>query len=275
MSIDYQYIDLIHSIFKYGNRRETRNATVLSIFGVTLHVDLQKGFPLLTTKKMFFKGIVTELAWFLKGCTDVTELHKHNNHIWDGNTKDRQFDAGPVYGFQWRHFGADYISCKEDYTGQGIDQIQKVIDLIKTNPNSRRILLSAWNPMDQSDMCLPPCHVSYQFYVQDKKLFCQMYQRSSDVFLGLPFNIASTALLVHLIAHETDLQVGSIRIVIGDAHIYENHVGVATIQTQRKPFGLPTLHIHREKDGLRDVKLEEIKITNYLHHGPLKAIMVA
>ncbi len=124
---------------------ETRNATVLKYFGVTLHVDLQKDFHY-STKKCSSKGIVTELAWFLKGCTDVTELHKHNNHIWDGNTKDRQFDAGPVYGFQWRHFGADYISCKEDYTGQGVDQIQKVIDLIKTDPHSRRILLSAWNP---------------------------------------------------------------------------------------------------------------------------------
>ena len=163
MNIDYQYIELLHSIFQYGQRRTTRNATTLSIFGVTLHMDLSKGFPLLTTKKMFFKGVVTELAWFLRGSTDVTELHEHNNHIWDGNTKDRDFDAGPVYGFQWRHFGADYISCKEEYTGQGIDQIEKIIHLIKTNPHSRRIYLSAWNPMDEEEMCLPPCHVSYQF----------------------------------------------------------------------------------------------------------------
>tara|TARA_Y100000817_G_scaffold310406_1_gene301017 strand:+ start:2817 stop:3644 length:828 start_codon:yes stop_codon:yes gene_type:complete len=275
MNIDYQYIELLHSIFQYGQRRTTRNATTLSIFGVTLHMDLSKGFPLLTTKKMFFKGVVTELAWFLRGSTDVTELHEHNNHIWDGNTKDRDFDAGPVYGFQWRHFGADYISCKEDYTGQGIDQIEKIIHLIKTNPHSRRIYLSAWNPMDEEEMCLPPCHVSYQFYVQSGKLYCQMYQRSADVFLGLPFNIASTALLVHLIAHECDLQVGSVRIVVGDAHIYENHVGVATLQTQRIPFGLPTLTIRREKDGLRDVKWKDIKLTRYQHHSALKAKMVA
>ena len=275
MSIEEQYLQTIHSIFTYGQRRQTRNATVLSLFGVTLHVDLQQGFPLLTTKKMFFKGVVTELAWFLRGSTDVTELHKHKNHIWDGNTEDRGYDAGPVYGFQWRHFGADYKTCKDDYTGHGVDQIQRIIDLIRNDPHSRRIFLSAWNPKDQDNMCLPPCHVSYQFYVQDGKLFCQMYQRSSDVFLGLPFNIASTALLVHLIAHETDLQVGSLRILIGDAHIYENHVGVATIQTERKPFGLPTIAIRREKDGLRDVKWKEIKLLNYLHHGPLKAKMVA
>ena len=275
MSIEEQYLELIHSIFHYGERRTTRNATTLSIFGVTLHMDLNKGFPLLTTKKMFFKGIVTELAWFLRGSTDVTELHEHNNHIWDSNSKDRGFDAGPVYGFQWRHFGADYISCKEDYTGQGVDQIEKIIHMIKTNPHSRRIYLSAWNPMDEEDMCLPPCHVSYQFYVQSGKLFCQMYQRSADVFLGLPFNIASTSLLVHLIAHECDLQVGSVRIVIGDCHIYENHVGVATMQTQRIPFGLPTLIIRREKDGLRDLKFKDVKLRGYQHHSALKAIMVA
>ena len=275
MSIETQYIELIHSIFHYGQRRTTRNAATLSIFGVTLHFDLKKGFPLLTTKKMFFKGIVTELAWFLRGSTDVTELHEHNNHIWDGNTKDRNYDAGPVYGFQWRHFGADYISCKEDYTGQGIDQIAKIIHLIKTNPHSRRIYLSAWNPMDEQDMCLPPCHVSYQFYVQEKTLFCQMYQRSADVFLGLPFNIASTALLVHLIAHECELEVGSVRIVLGDAHIYETHVGVATLQTHRNPYPLPTIQIEREKDGLKAVKWEEINLTDYKYHPTLKASMVA
>lgn len=275
MSIDTQYIDLIHKIFNYGTRRETRNATVLSIFGAILHIDLQQGFPLLTTKKMFFKGIVTELAWFLRGSTDVTDLHKHKNHIWDGNTEDRGYDAGPVYGFQWRHYGAEYKTCKDDYTGQGVDQIQRVIDLIRTDPCSRRIFLSAWNPKDQDKMCLPPCHVSYQFYVQGGKLFCQMYQRSCDVFLGLPFNIASTALLVHLIAHETDLEVGSLRIVLGDAHLYETHVGVATIQLKREPYPLPRLTIARKRDNLKNVELEEIHLAGYQHHKPLKADMVA
>ena len=275
MNIDEQYINLLHSIFEYGEKRVTRNATTLSMFGVLLHIDLSKGFPLLTTKHMYFKGIVTELAWFLRGSTDVSELHACNNHIWDANTKDRNFDAGPVYGFQWRHFGATYTTCKDDYSGQGIDQIQKIIDTIKTDPSSRRIFLSAWNPMDQEKMCLPPCHISYQFYVQHGKLFCQMYQRSADVFLGLPFNIASTALLVHLIAHETDLEVGSLRIIIGDAHIYDNHIGVANLQMDRIPYTLPTVCINRPKDGLRNVTYDQIKLTGYQHHSKLKAKMIA
>lgn len=275
MSIDKQYLNLIHTIFQYGERRETRNATTLSIFGTVLTIEPHEGFPLLTTKKMFFKGIVTELAWFLRGSTDVTELHEVGNHIWDGNTKDRDFDAGPVYGFQWRHYGADYTTCKADYTGKGIDQIANLIHLIKNIPSSRRILLSAWNPKDQDKMCLPPCHVSYQFYVHDGKLLCQMYQRSADVFLGLPFNIASTSLLVHLLAHETDLEVGSIRILIGDAHLYESHAAVATLQTQREPKKLPTITINREKDGLRDIKYKDITLNGYQSHPSLKADMIA
>lgn len=270
---ELSYIKLLHDVFEYGTERDTRSGRVLSMFGHHIEFNLRDGFPLLTTKKMFFKGIVTELAWFLRGSTNVKELHDHKNHIWDGNTKERDFDAGPIYGFQWRHFGAAYTDCHADYKGKGIDQIQTVIDLIRTDPTSRRIFLSGWNPSMQNEMALPPCHVSYQFYVDNGVLSCHMYQRSSDVFLGLPFNIASTALLVHLIAHETDLTPGKVRISLGDVHIYENHIGVATIQMDRVPYELPTLKICRKKDNLWGVKLEEIQLEGYRFHPRLKANM--
>lgn len=270
---ELSYIKLLHSVFEYGRERETRSGDVISIFGHHLEFNLRDGFPLLTTKKMFFKGIVSELAWFLRGGTNVKELHAHNNHIWDGNTKEREYDAGPIYGFQWRHFGATYTDCHADYSGQGIDQIQGIIDLIKSNPHSRRIFLSAWNPSMQAEMALPPCHVSYQFYVDNGILHCHMYQRSCDVFLGLPFNIASTALLTHLIAHETNLVPGNIRISLGDVHLYKSHIGVATIQMNRTPHPFPRLRILREKDGLWDVKLEEVVLEHYTSHGRLKAEM--
>ena len=273
MTSELQYTKLLHNLFEHGEERETRNGTTLSLFGYTLDFNLQEGFPLLTTKKMFFKGIKTELAWFLRGSTDVTELHQYNNKIWDLNTVNRGYDAGAVYGFQWRHFGADYVDCKTDYTGKGVDQIARLIKEIKENPNSRRLILCAWNPSAEKDMCLPPCHVLYQFYVKRGRLSCQLYQRSSDVFLGLPFNIASTALLTHLMAHETGLEVGKVRIVLGDAHLYKDHIGVSTIQMERTPYQFPTLKIIREKDGLMNVKPEEIEIHNYKCHERLKAEM--
>ena len=271
--MEIQYLQLLHNLIQHGEKRNTRNGVTRSLFGEIIQFDLNEGFPLLTTKKVFFKGIVTELSWFLRGSTDVTELHKHNNHIWDGNTKDNHFDAGPVYGFQWRHFGAKYINCKHRYTGKGIDQVQHVIDLIKSDPTSRRIVMNAWNPSQQNQMCLPPCHVMYQFYVKNGRLNCQMYQRSSDAFLGLPFNIASTALLVHLIAHETGLIPNKMRMVLGDVHLYESHLSVAKKQIDRPPLGFPTIRIEREKDGLWDVQFEQIHLENYKHHAPLRAEM--
>ena len=268
---EYQYMDIITDLLEHGERRVTRNAVVYSLFGYVLHYDLSEGFPLLTTKRMWFNGIKSELAWFLRGSTDVKQLHEHNNHIWDINTEDRDYDAGPIYGFQWRHYGAEYKDCNTDYSGQGVDQIAKLINEIKENPTSRRFILNAWNPVDQSNMSLPPCHVMYQFYVKDGSLSCQMYQRSADVFLGLPFNIASSALLTHLIAHETDLNVGKLRIILGDAHLYEEHIGAASIQLNRVPYDMPVLKIEREKDCLRDVKMDEITIEHYRHHGLLRA----
>lgn len=271
---DEQYLDVLTSLIEHGERRETRNGAVYSLFGYVLHYELAEGFPLLTTKKVWFSGIKSELAWFLRGSTDVTELHAHNNHIWDLNSKDRDYDAGPIYGFQWRHFGAEYVDCKTNYTGQGVDQVAAIIEEIKANPHSRRLLLNAWNPLAQKDMCLPPCHVIYQFYVKDNTLSCQMYQRSADAFLGLPFNIASTALLTHLIAHETGLAPGGVRIVLGDVHLYEEHVGVAALQAQRVPYAAPTLKIHRTPDGLKDVKIDEIELEGYRYHPALKARMM-
>lgn len=276
--IELQYLDLLQKIISTGDKRTGRNGDVFSLFGATLEHDLAEGFPLLTTKRMFWKGIVEELAWFLRGSTDVSELHKVGVHIWDGNTVARSFDAGPVYGFQWRHYDADYTTCTADYQGKGTDQIAAVIDLIKENPTSRRIILSAWNPRQQSDMCLPPCHIMYQFYVRGTHLDCQMYQRSADAFLGLPFNIASTALLTHLIAHETGLEAGKIRLVLGDVHVYEEHVDVAMAQVDRKPFTMSLPHLaplEREKDGLWNVKFADFNIMNYRHLTALKAVMKA
>ena len=272
--MESEYIKLL-CICLQSESRKTRNSTVLSSFGHTLEHDLKDGFPLLTTKKMFFKGIVEELAWFLRGSTDVNELRQKGVHIWDKNTKDKNYDAGPVYGFQWRHFGAEYVDCKTDYTGQGVDQIKYMIELIKNDPKSRRMFLSGWNPFCQEKMSLPPCHVSYQFYVNKGRLSCQMYQRSADVFLGLPFNIASTALLVHLLAHECDLQPGKIRLCLGDVHLYSNHVGAALSQIIRQPDPFPSLEIEREKDGLKNVQMKQISVKNYDPHDAIKAEMVA
>lgn len=269
--MEKQYLDLLSTLLKTGERRETRSGSVYSSFGHVLKCDLQKEFPLLTTKKMFFRGIVEELSWFLRGSTNVQELRDRWVHIWDSNTEDRNYDAGPVYGFQWRHFGAEYKTCNDTY--EGVDQIAQVIHLLRQDPTSRRIFLSAWNPKQQSEMALPPCHVSYQFYVSNNQVHCQMYQRSADVFLGLPFNIASTALLVHLLASECGREPGKLRIVIGDAHLYESHVGVAMLQCERDIKPAPTLQIAREQDGLWKVNHDEIILRDYECHGVLKAKM--
>ena len=267
--MESEYLNLLSKCI-HSKPRKTRNATVYSTFGHRLEHDFKDGFPLLTTKKMFFRGIVEELAWFLRGSTNVKELSDKGVHIWDKNATE---DAGPVYGFQWRHFGETYLDHKTEYNG--IDQIQTIIELIKTDPTSRRIFLSAWNPKDQSKMCLPPCHVSYQFYVEDDKLSIQMYQRSADVFLGLPFNIASTALLLSLVAHETDLKPAKMVICIGDAHVYENHVDAVKKQLLRQPKPFGFVDVRRKKDALWNVQLSDIVLSNYVCDNKLKAEMVA
>lgn len=275
--MESQYLELMRRVLDSGEARDTRNGPTRSVFGASITCDLQEGFPLLTTKKMFWRGIVEELAWFLRGSTNVEELRRANVHIWDGNSESRAYDAGPVYGFQWRHSGATYTDCHQDYTGQGVDQIETVIRLIREHPTSRRIVLNAWAPAQQAQMCLPPCHVMYQWYVdQHQKLSCIMTQRSSDVFLGLPFNIASTALLTHLLAHQTNLGVGSLTLQVGDAHVYEEHVEACRTQLERTPTTPPMLEVHRCKDdNLWNVQTADVTLERYQCQSRIKAPMKA
>ena len=275
--MEEQYLELMRSVLDSPNERKGRNGTVKSMFGASLECDLKDGFPLLTTKKMFWKGIVEELAWFLRGSTNVEELRDKKVHIWDGNSETRGYDAGPVYGFQWRHFGASYVDCHTDYTGQGKDQIGIILNLIKNDPTTRRMVLSAWNPSQQSEMCLPPCHVLYQFYVEsDGRVSVQMYQRSSDIFLGLPFNIASTALLLCLISHQVGRVPGRLIIQIGDAHIYSEHYNSCETQLTRTPNALPTIEIERPRDdNLWCFDKKEVTLHGYSSAGRLSAPMKA
>lgn len=270
-----QYLNLMKDILKNAPPRSSRNGNVLSKFGAHLECDLADGFPLLTSKKMFWRGIVEELCWFLRGSTDVRELRSKRVHIWDGNSEDRNWDAGPVYGFQWRHFGEEYRGCDIEYSG--IDQITNVIQQLKCSPGSRRIVLSAWNPLQQAEMCLPPCHVMYQFYVEsDGRVSVQMYQRSSDVFLGLPFNIASTALLLKLICHYVEMKPGRVIIQIGDAHIYEEHISACREQLEAKQHPLPSVKLMRKNnDLLWNVRAEEIVLLNYVSENTIRAPMKA
>ena len=291
-TVDDDYLDLLERILENGEPRETRNGKTLSIFSEKISIDLSQGFPLLTTKKVFFNGVIHELLWFIKGQTDSKILENNKVNIWKGNTSSDFLKAsnlpyeegigGPIYGFQWRHFGERYEFESDgiiQFTkglDKGFDQLQFIIDEIKSNPNSRRLYLSGWNPNQLDQMCLPPCHVSYQFYVQNGKLSCQMYQRSADVFLGLPFNIASTALLTHLIAKTTDLKVDKIHICIGDAHIYEEHISAVKEQLERRnlKYLLPDLEI-KKKDNIDDYQFEDIIIKDYESNPTIKAKMIA
>lgn len=220
-----------------GKKRSDRTGVgTVSIFGAQMRFDLRNDiFPLLTTKRVFWRAVLEELLWFIKGSTNAKELQDKNVHIWDGNST-REFldkngfhdreegDLGPVYGFQWRHFGAEYKTCHDDYTGKGIDQLNEIIERIRNNPNDRRIIMSAWNVTDIPKMALPPCHCFVQFYVADGELSCQLYQRSADMGLGVPFNIASYALLTYMIAHVTGLKPGDFIHTLGDAHVYLTHI---------------------------------------------------
>jgi thymidylate synthase len=275
--MEQQYLDLMRKVLEHGNEREGRNGVVKSMSRASLECDLNDGFPLLTTKRMFWKGIVEELAWFLRGSTNVDELRAKKVHTWDGNSKDRAYDAGPVYGFQWRHFGAEYTTCHDNYTGKGVDQIGEIIRLLNESPNTRRLVLSGWCPSQQHQMCLPPCHILYQFYVEsDGRLSVQMYQRPSDVFLGLPFNIASTALLLNLIAHQVDLKPGRLLIRLGDVHIYQEHYEACQEQLTREPTALPEIILNRpNNDLLWHVQKKDIELSNYTSAGRIAAPMKA
>lgn len=288
-SEESRYLRELQDILENGETRNTRNATTISKFSVKLDFDIRHSFPLLTTKKVFWKGVVHELLWFIQGNTNSKILEKQNVNIWKANSS-REFldmhqlneyeegDCGPIYGFQWRHFGAKYNGMHSHYKDSvgSEDQLQNCIHLIKTDPSSRRIFMSAWNPLQLKEMCLPPCHVSYQFYVSmENELSCIMYQRSGDMFLGIPFNIASVALLTYIIANMTDTKPGSISIVIGDAHIYNNHIDQVKTQLQRTPYSFPTLKINQKLENINDYRIEHFELENYQYHDPIKADMVA
>jgi thymidylate synthase len=258
-----QYLDLLNDILENGVKKDDRTGTgTLSVFGRQLRFDLQKGFPLLTTKKLHIRSIIHELLWFLSGDTNIKYLQENGVTIWD-EWADENGDLGPVYGAQWRSWkGAD---------GQTIDQISEVIKQIKTNPNSRRLLVNAWNVAEIDKMKLPPCHYAFQFYVVDGKLSCMWQQRSVDTFLGLPFNIASYALLTHMIAQQCDLEVGELIFTGGDVHLYLNHIEQAKLQLTREPRPLPKLVIKRKPDSIFDYKFEDFEIVDYHPHPHIKA----
>ncbi|HEX3600909.1 MAG TPA: thymidylate synthase [Lacipirellulaceae bacterium] len=258
-----QYLDLLQRILDEGTPKGDRTGTgTRSVFGHQMRFDLADGFPLVTTKKVHLKSIIYELLWFLSGDTNVRYLKEHGVTIWD-EWADEQGELGPVYGYQWR-----------SWTGrqpESIDQISQVVEQIRTNPDSRRLIVSAWNVADLPAMALPPCHLMFQFYVADGRLSCQMYQRSADVFLGVPFNIASYALLTMMIAQVTDLEPGEFIHTFGDAHLYENHLEQARLQLSREPRPLPTMHIDPRVKSIFEFQYESFRLENYDPHPRIAA----
>ncbi|MCF8564289.1 thymidylate synthase [Alicyclobacillus tolerans] len=286
-----QYLELVRHVLDNGVRKEDRTGTgTISTFGYQMRFNLADGFPLLTTKKLAFRLIVSELLWFIKGDTNIRYLVLHNNHIWDDwpyqvYTQSSEFkgesmeefaqrirddedfakqwgDLGPVYGKQWRSW--------ETADGRTVDQLMNVVQQIRTHPHSRRLMVVAYNPGDVDQMALPPCHSMFQFYVADGKLSCQLYQRSADIFLGVPFNIASYALLTAMIAQVTGLQPGEFVHTLGDAHIYNNHVEQCRLQLTRKPYPLPTVRLNPAVKDLLDFTVEDIELLNYQAHPHIK-----
>lgn len=257
-----QYQELLQRILDTGVRKEDRTGTgTLSVFAHQMRFNLQEGFPLLTTKKLHTRSIIHELLWFLKGDTNTAYLHDNKVTIWD-EWADENGDLGPIYGKQWRAWEAK--------DGRVIDQIGELIEQIKQTPDSRRLLISAWNVGDLNKMALPPCHIIFQFYVANNRLSCQLYQRSADVFLGVPFNIASYALLTHMIAQVCGLGVGEFIHTTGDTHLYLNHIEQARLQLTRTPYKLPTLKLNESITDINDFKYEDIAIENYQSHPHIK-----
>jgi thymidylate synthase len=258
-----QYLDLMRHVRDHGTRKEDRTGTgTVSVFGYQMRFDLSEGFPLVTTKKCHLRSILHELLWFLKGDTNVRYLHDNKVTIWD-EWADEEGNLGPVYGYQWRSWPTP--------DGGSIDQISQVIDQIRNNPDSRRIIVSAWNVGDIENMALPPCHAFFQFYVADGKLSCQLYQRSADIFLGVPFNIASYALLTMMMAQVTGLEAGDFVHTFGDAHLYLNHLEQTELQLSRTPNELPTMNINPAVDDLFAFTFEDFELQNYDPHPHIKA----
>src|SRR5436190_6097955 len=258
-----QYLGLLRHVLETGVRKPNRTGVdALSVFGYQMRFDLAEGFPLVTTKKVHLKSIVHELLWFLQGSSDNNWLKERGVSIWDEWARE-DGDLGPVYGVQWRSWPTP--------DGGHIDQIAEVIKTLKTNPDSRRIIVSAWNVADLPKMALMPCHAFFQFYVAEGKLSCQLYQRSADIFLGVPFNIASYALLTHMLAQQCDLGVGDFIWTGGDCHIYDNHVEQVQTQLARTPFPYPVLNIRRRPASIFDYEFDDFEVLDYQHHAPIKA----
>jgi thymidylate synthase len=258
-----QYLTLLEHVLKNGIEKEDRTGTgTKSIFGYQMRFDLSQGFPLITTKKLHTKSIIYELLWFLQGNTNIGYLNQHGVTIWD-EWADAQGNLGPIYGYQWRSWPTA--------TGGTIDQITQVIKQIKETPDSRRLLVSAWNVGELDKMALPPCHVLFQFYVASGKLSCQLYQRSADIFLGVPFNIASYALLTSMVAQVCDLQIGEFIHTLGDAHLYKNHIEQTELQLTRSPLPLPRLKINANVKDIFAFQYEDFSIENYTSHPTIKA----
>jgi thymidylate synthase len=261
--LDEPYLALMRHVLEHGERREDRTGTgTLSVFGHQSRYDLRKGFPLLTTKKLHLRSIIHELLWFLNGETNVRYLHENKVSIWD-EWADEEGNLGPIYGKQWR--------CWESREGFCIDQIANLVREIKDNPHSRRLIVSAWNAADIPKMALPPCHTLMQFYVNNGALSLQLYQRSADIFLGVPFNVASYSLLVHMVAQVTGLKVGEFIHTLGDAHLYLNHLDQAHEQLSRKPFASPSMLLNPEVKDLFKFKFEDFTLTDYQAHPHIKA----
>ncbi len=285
---EYQYISLIQDIINSGELIKGRNGNTLTVCGGTMHFTLENNIiPLLTTKRVAWKTCLKELLWFIRGSTSNNELRTQNVHIWDGNAS-REFlnsrnlhhlpenDLGPVYGHQWRHFNAKYEGCDANYDKKGVDQLQNIIDILK-NPDerhSRRMVMSAWNPCQLDEMALPPCHILVQFHVtQQNKLSCSLYQRSGDIGLGVPFNIASYSFLTHLIAKHCGLEAYEFFYHIGNCHIYDDHIHALQTQIQREPMQFPTVHVKTIHDTLEEYQFNDFEINDYVCHKKVKMEM--
>ena len=282
-----QYLKLIENIINYGERKVGRNGDTISAFGAMMSFPLYETIPFTTTKKLAWKTCAKELFWFLQGKTCNKELQEKNVKIWNGNAS-REFldsrglthleenDLGPVYGHQWRFFNAEYVNSSTDYTGKGVDQIQNIITMLNdpVEKYSRRIILSAWNPVQLDEMALPPCHILAQFYVDQKdRLSCQLYQRSGDVGLGIPFNIASYSLLTYILARHCNLNPGYFNHIIGDAHIYSDHIEPLKQQIIREPYDFPSCIIKNKYEDINDYGLKDIQIYNYKYHNKIEMEM--
>jgi thymidylate synthase len=285
-----QYLNLLDDILSTNSEFVGRNGKTLSIYGSAMRFSLENNsIPLITTKKVAWKTCLRELLWFIKGSTNNKLLKEQNVHIWDANgsrefldsrglQNNNEDDLGPIYGFQWRHFNADYVSCDTDYTNKGIDQLKEVINTLK-DPNlrnSRRMIISAWNPCQLNSMALPPCHIMMQFNVtNNNKLSCSMYQRSNDEACGTCFNIASYSFLTHLLAIHCDLEPYEFIYYKGNCHIYQEHISNIKIQLQREPYEFPSLHILNKRENIEDYNIDDFKVCNYKYHSPLEYKMVA